>query len=656
MDNIRRYLEVFNNFNRISSIHERTKQNFNTKSSTQKTIKSTDGQPHAGLQDFVNSMYAFTFVTQGISAVTGFADEMAGATAKVQQMSNELQSVNDIQNLIMQSAQRSGSSYTDIVDTVSRFSAMNDIFGSNNEAIAFTELMNKGLSANGVSKDAQAQLINQLAQSMSTGTMGVEDIQLMSQYIPDLSSGLQEYMNNIKGVEGNLQSMAAQGIITAEDIKNAMFMSSGQIEESFASAPMTFGQIWDRVMNLASLACIPLLGMINLLAQNWAWLGPIVLGVATTLGILFFAIKGVSIASAIAKTVTKGLTIAQNLMKIGYYSLSGSTQAATIAQNVFNSTLIASPIVWFILLIVGLISIIYAAVGAFNKLTGSSVSAAGIISGALSSVVGYIYNCFATAWNIIATFLNWLNNAFMNPVIAFKIFIRDMATSILGFILSVAKVIEDFINKIPGVELDLTSGIEKFKTKLEIQSETLKKENGMEDNIKKVQYKNLSEEFSKGYGVGEQFDNKVSSMFGIGNDPSAMFANGINPEDFARPTFGGPSYGGESDMEVYTRMLQQSSNNTTVPDYQFTDASAYSTGADITNEDFETMCADVALLREYVSKAVEENEPKEVNYYNTFNNSFTIHKEVDAKTVTDIIVSTISEAVNTSAESTPLLA
>ena len=197
------------------------------------TIADSQNTSSQKLQDFVNSMYAFTFVTQGISAVTGFADEMAGATAKVQQMSNELQSVNDIQNLIMQSAQRSGSSYTDMVDTVSKFSAKKDIFGSNNEAIAFTELMNKGLSANGVSKDAQAQLINQLAQSMSTGTMGVEDIQLMSQYIPDLSSGLQEYMNNIKGVEGNLQSMAAQGIITAEDIKNAMFMSSGQIEESF---------------------------------------------------------------------------------------------------------------------------------------------------------------------------------------------------------------------------------------------------------------------------------------------------------------------------------------------------------------------------------------------------------------------------------------
>ena len=197
------------------------------------TIADSQNTSSQKLQDFVNSMYAFTFVTQGISAVTGFADEMAGATAKVQQMSNELQSVNDIQNLIMQSAQRSGSSYTDMVDTVSKFSAKKDIFGSNNEAIAFTELMNKGLSANGVSKDAQAQLINQLAQSMSTGTMGVEDIQLMSQYIPDLSSGLQEYMNNIKGVEGNLQGMAAQGIITAEDIKNAMFMSSGQIEESF---------------------------------------------------------------------------------------------------------------------------------------------------------------------------------------------------------------------------------------------------------------------------------------------------------------------------------------------------------------------------------------------------------------------------------------
>ena len=56
-----------------------------------------------------------------------------------------------------------------------------------------------------------------------------------------MTQGLQEYMNNIRGVEGSLQEMAGQGLITANDMRNAMFMSAGDIEESFASAPMTFG-------------------------------------------------------------------------------------------------------------------------------------------------------------------------------------------------------------------------------------------------------------------------------------------------------------------------------------------------------------------------------------------------------------------------------
>ena len=214
------FIETTSSINRMAEAHEEINE---------ETEKNKDE-----ILDFKEAL-------GGFAIVSNYADEMAGATAKVKQMSEGLQSAHDIQNQIMQSAQRAGTSYTDMVDTVSQLSSMDDIFKSNNEAIAFTELMNKGMSANGVSGDMQSEIMNQLAQSMSTGTMGVEDIQLMSQYIPELSSGLQEYMNNVRGVEGNLQNMAAQGMISAEDIKNAMFMSSGQIEESFASAPMTFG-------------------------------------------------------------------------------------------------------------------------------------------------------------------------------------------------------------------------------------------------------------------------------------------------------------------------------------------------------------------------------------------------------------------------------
>ena len=177
-----------------------------------------------------------------LAVIKDFSDEVNETSNRIRNMNGGLEGAKELQSKILQSAQRTGSSFEDIVGYVEEFRSMKDAFGSNNEAIAFNELMNKGMSANGVSGDMQSEIMNQLAQSMSTGTMGVEDIQLMSQYIPELSSGLQEYMNNVKGVKGNLQNMAAQGMISAEDIKNAMFMSSGQIEESFASAPMTFGQ------------------------------------------------------------------------------------------------------------------------------------------------------------------------------------------------------------------------------------------------------------------------------------------------------------------------------------------------------------------------------------------------------------------------------
>ena len=150
-------------------------------------------------------------------------------------------------------------------------------------------------------------------------------------------------MNNIKGVEGSLQEMAGQGLITANDMRNAMFMSAEDIEHSFASAPMTFGQVWTRIMNVASIACQPLLNALNFMADNFSIIGPIVLGVAAAIGFLAVAI---------------------NWAKISYAIVTNATALWAGAQKLLNTVMALSPLSLAVLGIILLIAVIYAVVGA----------------------------------------------------------------------------------------------------------------------------------------------------------------------------------------------------------------------------------------------------------------------------------------------------
>ena len=150
-------------------------------------------------------------------------------------------------------------------------------------------------------------------------------------------------MNNIRGVEGSLQEMAGQGFITANDMRNAMFMSAGDIEQGFSSAPMTFGQVWTRIMNVASMACQPLLDALNFIADNFSIIAPIIFGVAAAIGFLAVAINWASISYALVTNATK--------LWVG-------------AQKLLNTVMSLSPLSLVVLGIILLITVIYAVVGA----------------------------------------------------------------------------------------------------------------------------------------------------------------------------------------------------------------------------------------------------------------------------------------------------
>ena len=323
------------------------------------------------------------------------------------------------------------------------------------------------------------------------------------------------------------------------------------INAKFEEMPTTWAQVWQSMQNGALIAFAPVLEGINHLAnnevfqsivgsvleamavvggiigeifglvasvggfivENWAIISPIIYGVITALG-LYAAYLGIAKAIELGSAVVSGvMTVAKGLYAIATGAATGATLAETAAQLGLNSALLACPIVWIILLIIALIAIFYAAVGAINKFAGTSASATGLISGAFATMGAFIINStFIPLWNMIASFINFIGNVFNDPIAAIKMLFLDMCLTVTGYIQSLASGIESLLNKIPGVEIDITSGLDEFYSSLESARQKVQDESEWVEYVKKMDYIDYSEAANMGYQFGENIDNAVSNF------------------------------------------------------------------------------------------------------------------------------------------------
>jgi hypothetical protein len=185
------------------------------------------------------------------------------------------------------------------------------------------------------------------------------------------------------------------------------------------------------------------------MANNWSVLQPIVLGVATAVGLYTAALlinKGVQLASTIATTMK---TIASIAHGAAITAEMVATTGMTKAQLAFNAALYACPLTWVILIIIAVITIIYAVVAAINKCRKTSISAIGVITGALSVAAAFVGNLFvslinqtldvfAVLWNFIAAFVNFFANVFTDPVGAVARLFFDLVDCVLGLLQTLA--------------------------------------------------------------------------------------------------------------------------------------------------------------------------------------------------------------------------
>lgn len=501
-------------------------------------------------------------IGQGIEAVDANTSQQARLSLIVEPVGLEngateqdvlnakMQQTVALQEEIYQAAQRSRGVYGGMVDITAKLGLLaGDAFNGNDELVAFTELMQKSFKISGASATEASNAMYQLTQAMASGRLQGDEYRSIIENAPMLADAIADYVGVSRG---ELKELSSDGAISADIIKAAVFNMADDVETKFAQMPMTFSDAWTMIKNTATMQAqglmqnvnnalnssggqaiingitaaigglIAVLGVVfglvadvsSFFSDNWSMIAPIVTGVAIAFGLY----NAVLLANNTYQAISNGLKAITAINSAAHGAAITAELAATAgmtqAQLAFNAALLACPITWIILAIIALIAIIYAVVAAINHFASTTYSATGFICGLFMTLYAFLFNRFIVpARNALAMFVNFFANVFNDPVAAVKVLFYDMCLTVIGYISNMASAIENIINKIPGVTVDITSGLDNFKGKLESASAKVKSESEWKEVMATTDYMDYGSAYKAGYNFGQGVDKKVSSMF-----------------------------------------------------------------------------------------------------------------------------------------------
>lgn len=412
------------------------------------------------------------------------------------------------QNKLFTSANNSRSDYKDTVNNVASMkSVAGNAFSTTDEIIGFTELLQKGVKIGGTSSDQQTSSMSQLTEAMSTGSLSGNAFQSIISSAPGIAEAISKYTG--KSNE-ELMTIAAQGLLTSDILKNAMFSSSEQINEDFNGLPMTFADIWNQLKNGALQSISSILSKVSELV-NSDGINQFVS--AISIGFDYVA----KTAGWLVDTIINGWDLIGPIL-----AYIGGVLLVALIVNLWSMIppLIAQGMAWIaamwpILLLVGFIAL---AITAARQFGVSWEEIGGFIGGVIGGFATLFYNVFAYIWNFTAEFINFLGNAFTDPISAIQIMFYNLMVNVIGFMLAMAKGIEDVINKIPGVEVDITSAVRDLKDDITEKAAKLKSESEWKEFVKTKNFMDFSDGVALGQKEGKELKSKLNIDLGSVTD------------------------------------------------------------------------------------------------------------------------------------------
>ena len=421
-----------------------------------------------------------------------------------------------------------------------------DAFSSSEEIIAFTEQLNKQFIIAGTEASGISAAMLQLTQAMGSGVLRGEEYNSILEQAPNIIESIANYMEVPKG---QLKDMAAEGKITSDIVKNAMFAAAEETNAKFESMPKTFAQIGTSIQNTALMAFQPVLQKLNeignseafdavienilnglsilasialnvfnllilaggFVADNWSIIGPIFYGIAIAMGIYTAAIIANNTAQSVSAMIKGIIALKNSVLAASTMMATGATFAQTAAQHGLNAALLASPITWIVLGIIALITVLFIAANAVAELTGITNSGFSLICGAINVVIQFFFNLLKAAANVGIGIGNVVGALAHNMMTAFSNSIANIQSwfyNLLSTALNVVSGICAALNKLPFINFDY-SGITNKANEYANKAAELQENKG--------EYKSIIDAFNEGFNTFDAFsDGWVEDAFNSG--------------------------------------------------------------------------------------------------------------------------------------------
>lgn len=622
------------------------------------------------LVDTVKRLALAYLSMQSVQKVLDVSDELAMTTARLNTMNQAFNEINGtatetdtIVKQIYASAQNARGSFGDMAAVVAKFgNNARDAFASQDEVIAFANLIQKQMTIAGASTQEASNAMLQLSQALGSGVLRGDELNSIFEQAPNLIQSIADYLDV---PIGKIREMAQDGQLTADTVKAAIFSSADDINAKFEAMPMTWGQVWTSFQNSALMAFQPVLDKVNelanndqfqgfvenaigLLAQlavyvldffntlasigafisdNWSIIAPIVYGVIAAL-IAYAAISGIVAAVNGVMALSASVHAAAEAMQAGV------TFTATAAQYGLNAALMACPLTWIILLIIAVIAAIFAVCNAIAKMTGVANSGFGVITGGINVVIQFFKNLGLSVANIalgignaIAALGSNIMTAFHNAICSVQAWWYDLLSTCLSVIESICAA----LNKLPFVEFDY-SGISNAADDYAAKA--------AEAAGNKEDYTSISDAFNDGFSTFDTFqDGWAADAFNAGaswGDGVADKVSGMFSMDNIDLTGG-----------VDTSMLSNDFANNAAQTAANTADTADSAGriadsVDISKENLKYLrdIAETEAINRFTTAEIEV----------TMNNNNTVSSDMDIDGMVDHLSAGVLEAMEQAAE------
>lgn len=520
----------------------------NSLSDTERKANKANGS----LKTLIGTVVSLAAVKKGMDLV----DDYTNAAARLRMVNDGSQTPAELQDKVFDAANRSRGSYTDMAGAVAKMNLLaGDSFTSNDEAIGFTELLQKSLKVSGAGASEQQSAFLQLTQAMAAGKLQGDEFRSVMENAPMVADAIAKYMGKSKG---ELKELSSDGLITADIIKNAMFTAADDINDKFAEMPMTFADVGQLMANNALEAFGPTMEKLNTLLNSS--------GAQTLLAALNEGIAAIAEgANWLIDAFIRGDPIVRTFFAVAIIMAGLWAGQMLVAAG---ATLAAH---WPLILIIATLGAIVLA------LTSTGVTFADIFSfigGLLGAFYGTGYNIISSLWNLFISFAEFLANVFHHPIQAIVNLFIGMATSVLTIIKDIATAIDGVFGS------NLAGAVGGFSTKLKSWGDSFKADDYVSLDDMRMDTKDIAATAEawgeKGKGVGDFID-KWDFGSALEIDPNA---GGIDYSQFATAgnpaTVKGTGKGGavkvenEEDIEWMRRLAERDyiariSQNTLAP-------------------------------------------------------------------------------------------